>query len=228
MRLLKIVAVFFGVLIALAGVTSVASGGFVLSLYRSHVDASGYFMTPVQTVGSNGFALTAPNVNGQLTGRWERWGLSQARATVRIVASSKLPAPVFIGIALTAQVSKYLSGAARDRITGIDLAAGSVQYEHVDGTKLPAPPGDQDFWVAQASGTGGQTLEWALHDGDWTVVVMNGDASAPVAADMRLGARFGIVTPLTAGLIAGGVVLLAIGAALMVVGLRKSRAPGRG
>ena len=74
--------------------------------------------------------------------------------------------------------------------------------------------------MAKVSGTGSQTLEWALREGDWAVVIMNGDASAPVAADVRLGARFGIIYPLIVGLLAAGVVLLAIGAALVVFGSR--------
>ena len=223
MRPLKIILVIFGVLFALAGVVSVTSGGFVLGLYRFHSAPSGFFMTPSQTVGSNGFALTAPDINGQLVAQWERWVLSQAGATIRVTGSSKLPAPVFIGVAPTARVSKYLSGVARDRITSIDLTAGSVRYDHVNGKTVPAPPEEESFWVAKVAGTGSQTLEWALREGDWAVVIMNGDASAPVAADVRLGARFGIIHPLIVGLTAAGAVLLALGAALMVFGSRPWR-----
>ena len=221
--MLKLISVIFGVLLVIAGVTFAASGGFVLSIYRSHSDANGYFTTHSQTVGSNGFALTVPDVNGQLVSGWERWGLSHARATVRVTGSSKLPAPVFIGIAPTERVTKYLSGVARDRVTSIDLSSGSLQYDHVDGEALPTPPAVQSFWVARATGTGSETLEWALQEGDWAVVIMNGDASAPVAADVRLGARFGIMYPLVVGSIAAGVALLAIGATLIVLGSRRRR-----
>jgi hypothetical protein len=139
---------------------------------------------------------------------------------MRVTGSSKLPAPIFIGVAPTARVSKYLSGVARDRITSIDLTAGSVHYDHVNGKTVPAPPEKESFWVAKVAGTGSQTLEWALREGDWALVIMNGDASAPVAADVRLGARFGIIYPLVVGLTAAGVVLLAAGATLMVFGSR--------
>ncbi len=220
MRLLKIIAVIFGILFVLAGAAAVTSGGFVLGLSRSLGSPSGFFMTPSQTVGSNGFALTVPAINGQLSGPWERWALSRAEAVVRLSASSKLPAPVFIGVGPTARVSEYLLGVPRDRVTGIDLRAGSVDYDHVNGRTQPAPPGEQSFWAAEIAGTGTQTLEWTLREGDWAVVIMNADASAPVAADVRLGARFGVIYPLIAGLTAIGVVLLAIGAALIVSGSR--------
>ncbi|MBN1320012.1 MAG: hypothetical protein JXA87_04135 [Thermoleophilia bacterium] len=210
-----------GVLLALMGVLSVAAGVFVLVVDRLYSDPSGFFGTATQTIGSNGFALTAPDVNGQLAGGWQRWGLSHAEATVRVTGSSKLSAPVFIGIGPTAKVSKYVSGAARDRITSIDLRAGSVEYEHVDGATLRGPPTEQDFWVAKVTGTGSQTLEWALQEGDWAMVVMNGDASAPVAVDMKLGARFAVIEPLIIGLIVAGVVVLAIGVTLIVVGARR-------
>jgi hypothetical protein len=129
-----------------------------------------------------------------------------------------LPAPLFIGIGPTAQVSTYLSGVTRDRVTSLDLGAGSVQYEHVDGTAMPGAPVEQTFWVAQTSGTGSQTLEWAIREGDWAMVVMNADGSAPVVADMSLGARFGIVNTLIGGLAGIGAVLLAIAATLLVLG----------
>lgn len=221
MRLLKILSVVVGVLLALAGALSVASGGFVLGIERAYSDPSGFFTTPTQTIGSRGFALTAPDINGQLTGEWQRWGLSRARVTVRVTGLSKLAAPVFIGIGPTAQVSKYVAGVTRDRIASVDLRGGSVQYDHVDGTTFPAPPKEQGFWVATAAGTGRQTVEWALREGDWAVVIMNEDASAPVAVDVRLGARFGIIKALIGGLIVAGLVLLAAGAALVLVGTRR-------
>jgi hypothetical protein len=171
-------------------------------------------------VGSNGFALTFPDINGQLVGDWERWLLSRADATIRVTGSSRLPAPIFIGVAPTDQVSEYLSGVARDRVTGIDLSVGSIQYDHVDGTVLPASPGEQSFWVAEVAGTGSRTLEWTLREGDWALVIMNGDGSAPVAAEVELGARFGIIYSLIVGLAVGGIVLLAIGATLILLGSR--------
>ena len=223
MRFLKIVSVILGILFALAGAALVTSGGFVLGVYGSQRDPTGFFTTPSQTVGSYGFALSAPNINAQLGPRWQKWIPSRVGATIRITGSSELPAPLFIGVAPTARASKYLAGVPRDKITSIDLTAGSIQYTHVDGATLPSAPGKQTFWVAKVEGTGTQTLEWALQQGDWTVVIMNGDASAPLAATMSMGARFGVFKPLIAGLTAGGLVLLAIGATLIVLGTRRRR-----
>jgi hypothetical protein len=225
MRALKTVSVILGILLALAGAALVTGGGFGLGVYHSQRDPSGFFSTPTQQVGSYGFALTAPNINEQLGPRWEKWVPTRAQATVRITGSSELPAPLFIGIAPTAKVSRYLSGVTRDRIQSIDLGTGSVLYEHVDGMSMPARPGTRTFWVAKVEGTGTQTLDWALETGDWTVVIMNADATPPVAATMKLGAKFGIVTSILIGVTAGGVLLVAIGGTLIALGTRRRRIP---
>jgi hypothetical protein len=226
MRLLKIVAIFLGILFALAGLALVTSGGFLLGVYGTHGDTSGYFTSPQQQVGSYGFALTAPNVNATLGSRWQRWVPTWGDITVRVQGNSEMPAPLFIGVGPTARVSKYLSGVPHDKITDIDWVAGSVQYVHVDGRTLPSAPGKQSFWVAKTQGTGLQTLEWKLEPGDWTVTIMNADASAPVAATMSIGAHFGIITRLVIGLVAGGLVLLAIATTLIWLGTRR-RPPRR-
>jgi hypothetical protein len=225
MRAVKIVAIILGILFALAGLASVTSGGFLLGVYGTQRDPSGYFTSPGQEVGSYGFALTAPNINGTFGSRWESWVPARAHVTVRVTGESLLPAPLFIGVGPAGRVSKYLSGVPRDRITRIDWMAGSVEYSHVDGTTPPSAPGKQSFWAAKTQGSGTQSLEWELEEGDWTVVIMNADASAPVAATMSVGARFGILTPIIVGLVAGGVVLLAIAATLIVLGARRRRPP---
>jgi hypothetical protein len=223
----KLILLIFGVLLTLAGVALVACGGLIVGVYRSYSDADGFFTSPSQTIGSEGFALTVPDINGQLVSEWQRWGLSRAQATLRVTGSSKLPAPIFIGVAPTGRATDYLSGVARDRITSIDLRSGSVDYDHVDGNALPASPEEQGFWVAKATGTGSQTLEWTLGEGDWAVVIMNGDASAPVAAELSLGARFGIMHRLIVGLFSGGAALVAIGILLLFFRSRRRRmAPG--
>jgi hypothetical protein len=59
------------------------------------------------------------------------------------------------------------------------------------------------IWAAQASGTGPPTLTWLPRDGDWMIVVVNGDttpgrtvqasagATAPAPADLSPSAQTG-------------------------------------
>ena len=224
MRPLKVVAIILGLVFALAGLAFVTSGGFLLH-YGGQRDQSGFFMSPDKQVGSRGFALTAPDISGSLGPRLERWVPAWGNVTVRIRGYSELPTSLFIGMAPTAGVSVYLSGVDHDKITTIDWRDQSVEYAHVDGTKLPLAPGKQSFWVAKKQGPGLQTLEWKLQPGDWTVVVMNGDGSAPLAATIQVGARLGILRTLVVALIAGGVALLAGGATLIYFGVRRRRQP---
>jgi hypothetical protein len=224
MRPLKIVAIILGLVFALAGLAFVTSAGFLLH-YESQRDQSGFFTSPDQQVGSYGFALTAPDINGSLGPRLGRWVPAWGKVTVRIRGYSELPTSLFIGVAPTAGVSVYLSGVDHDKITTIDWRDQSVEYAHVDGTKLPLAPGKQSFWVAEKQGTGTLALEWKLQPGDWTVVIMNGDGSAPLAATIQVGVRLGILSTLVAALMAGGVALLAGGATLIYFGARRRRRP---
>jgi hypothetical protein len=225
MRPLKIVAVILGLVVALAGLAFVTSGGFLLGVYRTHRDACGFFTSPEQQVGSYGFALTVPDVNASLGPRWGRWVPRWGNVTVRIEGRSELPAPLFIGVGPTAGVSKYLSGVAHDKITSINWIGQSIEYVHLDGTRLPPVPDEQSFWVADEEGSGTRTLEWKLRPGDCTVVIMNGDGSAPLAATMQVGAHFGILTTLVIALTAAGVVLLTGGLTLIYFGGRRRRRP---
>ena len=71
------------------------------------------------------------------------------------------------------------------------------------------------FWVARASGSGEQTLDWEPEDGEWRAVVMNEDASRGVSADLSIGAELDSVLWIGIGmLLFGG--LLAAGAALAI------------
>ena len=77
-------------------------------------------------------------------------------------------------------------------------------------TLAVAPPAEQDFWTASATGSGEQELDWEARGGRWSVVVMNADGTAEVDADVEVGARSGAVTPVAILLIVGGGILALI------------------
>ncbi len=120
-----------------------------------------------------------------------------------------------------------MTGVAHDEVTNFGWFSASVRYIYFDGGAPSAPPGQQDFWVVEQEGSGAQTLEWDIQDGNWTAVVMNGDATAPVSATVSLGARFGILLPIGIGLTVVGIVLLAVGIVLIVLGARRPRLAGQ-
>lgn len=222
MRPAKIVAIVIGAILVLLGLGLLAPGGFLLWAYGTQRDDNGYFESSARHMSTSGYALTTADIEVHI-GSGLDWMPRGAAASVRVRAASTKETSVFVGIGPTAEVNRYLDGVERDEVTSFGWGAGSVRYEHIAGGAPSSPPGGQDFWVAKSEGAGSRLVEWDVLDGDWTFVVMNADASPAVAAAVSLGARFDILYPIGVGLTAGGVVLLAVGILLIVLGARRPR-----
>ena len=93
---------------------------------------------------------------------------------------------------------------------------GSTYIRHA-GTVPTTPPGQVTFWAVKASGPGTQTLTWTPASGDWTVVVMNPDASPGVSVRADVGATVPALTWVAVGSVAVGVILLAAAALLIII-----------
>ena len=57
-----------------------------------------------------------------------------------------------------------------------------------EGDRVPSAPTTEPIWVAWASGSGEQTLDWTIEPGEWAVVIMNADGSTGVSTDVSFGA----------------------------------------
>ena len=221
MRAGKIVALVAGILIVIIALALLVPGGVLLGLYGTQRDSDGFFHTSSRVLSSNGSALVTPDVDlsmGPLVGDWLPTG---DRAAIRIKATSSGDENLFIGIGPSGDVSGYLEDVDYDEVTDFGWGWRSVSYRHMDGTRSAAAPGEQDFWVASSEGQGTLVLDWDIANGSWTAAVMNADGSAPVRAEVSLGARFDILLPIGIGLVVGGVVLLAVGILLIVLGARR-------
>ena len=220
MRPAKIVAIIIGALLIIIGLAVLVPGILVLWV-NAQKDSDGFLSTSDRALSSSGYALTTPDVKLNLgSGDWIPGG-----GLVQIRTTSAGTAPVFIGIGPTDQVAAYLSGVAYDEVTNLGWFSSSVQYSHHEGGAPSAPPGQQTFWAVKQEGTGTQTVQWNVESGDWTAVLMNGDATAPVNATVNLGARLGFLAPVGIGLTAGGIVILAVGILLVILGARRPRQP---
>ena len=135
--------------------------------------------------------------------------------------------PIFAGIGPTADVANFLEGVPRDSIRDIELSPDRVLYRRVSGEAAPPPPGEQSFWVAQVTTDTADELTWEVESGDWTVVLMNADASRGVDVDARLGIKVDWLLPALIGLLIAGVVVLAGGAVLVIFGGRGLARRGR-
>jgi uncharacterized membrane protein len=221
MRPAKIVAIVFGVLLIIIGLALLIPGVVVLGISGAQTD--GFFTTTDRVLTSPGYALATGDIDMNI-GRAD-WITNGGIGVVRVRASSTGTAPIFIGLGPTDQVSAYLDGVAYDQVTDPGFFSSPVQYSHYDGAAPAAPPGQQAFWTAKQEGTGPQTLEWNVVGGNWTLVLMNADASAPVEANVSLGVHLGFLRPLGIGLTVAGVVILAVGILLVVLGARRPRRP---
>ena len=82
------------------------------------------------------------------------------------------------------------SRASRTRtLTDVDTSPFEARVRRPRRQPPPGRPGGLQIWVASEQGSGKQTLNWEIEDGDYSVVVMNADGSAGVDADISTGAN---------------------------------------
>ena len=213
--------VVLGSIIALLGAALLAGGGTLLWADRSERDDDGFLTTPTERFERDSFAIVSDNIDFFEAETGSDWILSEnVLGDVRLRAANAGEGEVFIGIGATPDVEGYLAGVEHDEVTDIDFDPFSAEYRRVAGGEPAGPPTEQTFWAASASGSGTQTATWEPESGDWTLVVMNADGSRGVAAEVSLGAEADILLWIAIGLLIAGVLLLAGGATMIVLGAR--------
>lgn len=211
-----VVALVVGVIVGVTGVGLAAVGGGGLWL-QSRRDAAGFVSTSAQTVSSPTAAITIEGVNLQLGDGAAAWVGSDRFGTVRIRATGAGGSPVFIGIGPESAIGAWLAPVAHDQVR--DITQGTVTYTRQGGGQTSAPsPTAQTFWSASVSGPGTQELRWPARTGRWAVVLARPDGSPGVRAQVDLGASIPGITGLSTGLLIGGLVLLAGGVVLVALG----------
>ncbi len=220
----RVVALVMASIIAVIGVGLMAAGAVLGWTYGTQRDDAGFFTAPDERFETDSFALTSDEIDLGQPGR-DDWWADRDLATVRITADNADARPVFVGIGPASDVEAYLAGVPYDDIIDVNFDRNSVDYrrENAGEASTPAPPADQTFWVAQASGEAGQRLTWDLEPGRWAIVVMNADATTGVAADIELGGQIDYLVQIAIGLAIGGIVLVAIATAMILGGVGRTR-----
>lgn len=218
----KIVAIVFGVLGVLVGAAMIAGSITVLTEDR---DTDDFYVTEGYTFERSSQAIVYEDVD--ILSDAPSWLTDRITdpVDVRIQGTSVGGQGLFVGIATTADVSQYLSGVAYDEVTSLDIdgsTIASVEYQSHQGTAAPVAPGSEGFWAASTEGAGTQTLDWSLESGDWSVVVMNADASSGVAADLIFGAKLSNFIAAVWIAMAVGLASMLGGGYLLYRGLRRS------
>jgi hypothetical protein len=168
---------------------------------------------------TRGYALATDNldVNSDIPGWVAR---RDDVGKVRLQVTPHGEKPVFVGIAPTGDVARYLDDSPHSAIRDLEYSPFRVDYAARGGDRRPDAPGSQRFWAASAEGPGAQTLTWDVRHGDWTVVVMNADGSRGVETGISAGMRLPFLSAIGWSTLGGGAVLLAAAGGLFYLGLR--------
>jgi hypothetical protein len=203
------IAALVGLLLAAAGAAALLAGG-----------TDGRLTTDRSSLGTPTSALASETASIDDTG-----GAADdlGGARIRISADAAGGRPLFVGIGRTRDVDRYLAGVPADEITDFEVDPLRVERSRRTGTRTPAPPARQSFWVARGSGTRAN-LTWKLRDGDFRAVVMNADGARRVATRAQFGVEIPALPWIGLGLLVGGLVLLAGGVAAGVLGARRAPA----
>jgi hypothetical protein len=214
-RVIRLVFGSLGLLVGLALIGGAIAG--IVGLENNR-DASGYFVTHTHHYQTSSYALSTESLNvGGITGP-----LETSLLRLRITATSNDAAkPLFIGIARTEDVARYLDRVQHDELRDINFDPFKIDYRRI-GTGAPhALPSTQGFWQTRASGTGTQTIRWPVKKGQWSAVVMNANGSRNVGVNAQLAARLSGAWWFVAAFIALGALSLAGGIALIRSGARQ-------
>lgn len=206
-----------GTVLGLIG-AGMLTGGTALAVVTAAQQDDGYFTSQAETFAVDSYAITSPNFDvGSDFG--VPTGVGFDLATLRLQASAvDADQDVFIGIAPRADVDEYLADVNHSELREVNSSPFRVDYLNVAGSMEPAVPADQTFWTEFATGAGTQEIVWTPAAGDWSVVVMNADASPGVAVNLTAGVHTDLLGPIAVGLLVGGGILFLIGVFLVVAG----------
>jgi hypothetical protein len=202
--------------LALIAVSLVGAGG--TALWAQFQKDGDYVTTDVHTFSTSGSALVTDPVDlGQEGVSWLHSSGLIDNIRIRVTPTSA-GAPIFIGIARSADVDSYLAGVSHTVIT--DYWDNDTQF--VDGSQPDSEPATQGFWAASTSGSGSQTLVWNPENGTWSAVVMNADGGTGINVRTDLGGDIPALPWITLGLFIVGAAFTA-GAVVLIVGAVRRR-----
>lgn len=219
----RIASLVVGSILLLVSMGLLAGGGLATWADNTQRDAAGFVTTGAHSFSTGSYALTSEKLD--LGTSADVVTPSDLLGTVRLRVTPADPkAGLFVGIAQQSAVNRYLAGVDHEVVT--DWASGRSSYRSEAGASPTAAPGVLDIWTARSSGTGTQTLVWKPATGSWTVVVMNAGAAPAVSVRADIGATLPDLGLIAGGLLAaGGVLLLASGALILVPVVRAGRRP---
>ncbi|HZB48265.1 MAG TPA: hypothetical protein VE547_04165, partial [Mycobacteriales bacterium] len=215
----KVLLIVFGAVAALLGLGLGIGGGALLAV----AGGDRYLESGEESLATPTYALVS---EASILDNGSGSDADGFSVTLRVTARSDDGAAVFVGVAPSAEVERYLAGVPYDELRNLEFSPFRYETDRHQGEQAPGPPTDGPRWTGQAVGTGDQTLEFDTRAGtDHQVVVMNADGSEGVAVTASFGLRVPFLSAVGTGLLIAGVVFLLLGLALLVWGLRTKVQP---
>jgi hypothetical protein len=217
----RIALAITGTIASLIAVALVAGGA--LALWGDSLkDDDGYLRTDTERFTADTRALATDNIDVDL-GDADFIAQTDDLGKIGVTAQSRDDRAVFVGIARTSDVERYLGGVPYTTVNDIDVAPFRADYERHSGNRRPVAPEHAGIWVASSHGAGKQSIDWEIDDGDYSVVVMNADGSLGVDADVSAGADVPYLDELGWSAIGSGAFALILGIGLIALAARRTR-----
>jgi hypothetical protein len=217
----RIALVVTGAVAALIS-TALIVGGIAALWGDAQKDSDGYLTTKSQRFEAPGRALATENLDVDLGGA-DWLAETDDLGRLEITAESRDDRRVFVGLARTSDVERYLAGVPHSTVTDVEVSPFEADYERHSGNRHPASPEHAGIWAASSQGRGEQAIDWEIEDGDWSIVVMNADGSLGVDADISAGANVPFLDELGWSAVGSGAFALVLSVGLIALGVRRPR-----
>jgi hypothetical protein len=220
----RVVLMVAGSLLLLVSLGVGGGGATAALLDQAARDHDGFVMTGKVPLETDSYALVSDSMTVHTDG-------STAFVPEAIFGDAKVEATngdgstLFVGVGSAGDVAAYLDGVEQAEVVDIHATDDGADATYlVTGQDAPSvPPTEVDTWVAQATGSGTVSVDWPVEEGDWTIVVMNADGSAGVAADVAVGASLPWLGWAAVGLLAGAGIGLVLSVLMLVGAVRGAR-----
>ena len=225
----KVVLLIFGIIILLGSLFFLAlPGGSLIWLEKGLTDDEGFTTSDPIEMQQGSYAIVGGPIeieDDETLEAMEWMGFD----TVKIEATNNdSEKAIFLGIIEESDLETYLDDVNYHKIVEINqyFSFEEEEYEEHTGNSNPADPAAQTFWASSTSGTGTQSLVWEPHVGSYWVVLMNGDVSSGIDADVALQVKIPSMV-FTVGLVMliGGIVGAVIAGFMIYFAVRKPKSP---
>jgi hypothetical protein len=212
-RVVSVVLGSLAGLVSFALVLSAVALGVIGAVAR---DSGGFVTSPTGSLHSAGYAIATQ----QMVVRSDQPSLPhRLLGDVEVKVTPTGGKTLFVGLAPTVKVNRYLGDA---RVSVLQrFHRGHAEYTQRGTGRLTVAPAGLPWWTEQTLVRNGtRSLVWAVHNGRWSVVVMNADASRGISADAAVGAELPVLPWIVVGMLLVGVVMGGAAVAMILIPAR--------